>query len=127
MSVSPKIRSLKIVLRAGSIVFGLSALALIAVPGTFNELLWLPNNPELDWAMRMIGITLVALSGNMYSVSKHGTDRAVIFSGRLMLICAAGLGVTTLTTPYSGSGFAQAYALVGFGFSGAYAFALSRK
>ena len=127
MSVSPKIRSLKIVLRVGSIVFGLSALALIAVPGTFNELLWLPNNPELDWAMRMIGITLVALSGNMYSVSKHGTDRAVIFSGRLMMICAAGLGVITLTIPTNGSWFAQVYALVGFGFSAAYAFALSRR
>ena len=127
MSVSPKFRSLKIVLRVGSIVFGLSALALIAVPGTFNELLWLPNNPELDWAMRMIGITLVALSGNMYSVSKHGTDRAVIFSGRLMMICAAGLGVITLTIPTNGSWFAQVYALVGFGFSAAYAFALSRR
>lgn len=127
MSVSPKIRSLKIVLRAGSIVFGLSALALIAVPGTFNELLWLPNNPELDWAMRMIGITLVALSGNMYSVSKHGTDRAVVFSGRLMLICAASLGVITLNIPANGSWFAQVYALVGFGFSAAYALALSRK
>lgn len=121
------VAAIRKVLAAGSLVFGLSAVALIVVPGTFLELLWFPSNPELDWAMRMIGITLVALSGNMYSVSKHGTDRTVIFSGRLMMICAAGLGVTTLTTPYSGSGFAEAYALVGFGFSAAYAFALSRK
>jgi hypothetical protein len=127
MNFSQKTKSLRVVLTSGSLVFGLSAIALIAVPGTFNELLWLPNNPELDWAMRMIGITLVALSGNMYSVSKHGTDRAVIFSGRLMLICAAGLGIITLTIPTNASWFAQVYALVGFGFSGAYAFALSRK
>jgi hypothetical protein len=127
MTKPRSIAAIRKVLAAGSLVFGLSSIALIAVPGIFNQLLWLPNNPELDWAMRMIGITLVALSGNMYSVSKHGTDKAVWFSGRLMLVCAAGLGVITLTIPTNGSWFAQAYALVGFGFSAAYAWALARK
>jgi hypothetical protein len=127
MTKPKSIAAIRKVLAAGSLVFGLSAIALIAVPRAFNDLLWLPNNPELDWAMRMIGITLVALSGNMFSVSKHGTDKAVLFSGRLMLISAAGLGVITLTIPTNGSWFAQAYALVGFGFSAAYAWALTRK
>ncbi len=121
------INAIRRVLAAGSVVFGLSAIALIAVPALFSDLLWLPNNPELDWAMRMMGIILVALSGNMYSVSKHGNDKAVLFSGRLMLFCAAGLGVITLTIPTNGSWFAQAYALVGFGFSAAYAWALARR
>ena len=121
------IKAIRRVLAAGSVVFGLSAIALIAVPALFSDLLWLPNNPELDWAMRMMGIILVALSGNMYSVSKHGTDKAVLFSGRLMLFSAAGLGVITLTIPTNGSWFAQAYALVGFGFSAAYAWALARR
>jgi hypothetical protein len=93
----------------------------------FNDLLWLSNNPELDWAMRMIGITLVALSGHMFLVSKDGTDKAVLLAGRLMFICAAALGVITLTIPTNGSWFAQAYAMVGFGFSAAYAWALTRK
>jgi hypothetical protein len=127
MTKPRSIAAIRKVLAAGSVVFGLSAIALIAAPRLFNDLLWLPNNPELDWAMRMIGITLVALSGNMYSVSKHGKDKAVWFSGRLMLVCAAGLGVITLTIPTNGSWFAQAYALVGFGFSAAYAWALARK
>lgn len=115
------------VLKAGSLVFGLSAIVLIAVPRMFNDLLWLSNNPELDWAMRMIGITLVALSGNMFLVSKDGTDKAVLLSGRLMFFSAAALGVITLTIPTNGSWFAQAYAMVGFGFSAAYAWALTRK
>jgi hypothetical protein len=127
MRNSRSIGAIRKVLAAGSLVFGLSAIALIAVPRAFNDLLCLPNNPELDWAMRMIGITLVALSGNMYSVSKFGTDKAVLISGRLMLFSAAGLGVITLTIPTNGSWFAQAYALVGFGFSAAYAWALTRK
>ena len=121
------IKAIRKVLAAGSVVFGLSAIALIAVPEIYSDLLWLPNNPELDWAMRMMGIILVALSGNMYLVSKHGTDKAVLFSGRLMLFSAAGLGVITLTIPTNGSWFAQAYALVGFGFSAAYAWALARR
>jgi hypothetical protein len=127
MTKARSIAAIRKVLAAGSLVFGLSAIALIAVPQIFNDLLWLPSTQELEWAMRMIGITLVALSGNMYSVSKHGTDKAVLFSGRLMLFSAAGLGVITLTIPTSGSWFAQTYALVGFGFSAAYAWALTRK
>lgn len=127
MSNQKSIAAIRKVLTAGSLVFGLSAIVLIAFPRMFNDLLGLSNNPELDWAMRMIGITLVALSGNMYSVAKHGTDKSVLFSGRLMLVCAAGLGVITLTIPTNGSWFAQVYALVGFGFSAAYAFALTRK
>lgn len=127
MTKPRSIAAIRKVLAAGSVVFGLSAIALIAVPKIFSDLLWLPNNPELDWAMRMMGIILVALSGNMYLVSKHGNDKAVLFSGRLMLFSAAGLGVITLTIPTNGSWFAQAYALVGFGFSAAYAWALARR
>ena len=127
MTKPRSIAAIRKVLAAGSLVFGLSAIALIAVPGIFNQLLGLQTSADLEWAMRMIGITLVALSGNMYSVSRHGTDKAVLFSGRLMLFSAAGLGVITLTIPTSGSWFAQAYAIVGFGFSAAYAWALARK
>jgi hypothetical protein len=127
MTKPRSIAAIRKVLAAGSLVFGLSAIALIAVPQVFSDLLWLPNNPELDWALRMMGIILVALSGNMYSVSRHGTEKTVLFSGRLMLFSAAGLGVITLTIPTNGSWFAQAYALVGFGFSAAYAWALARK
>jgi hypothetical protein len=127
MTKPRSIAAIRKVLAAGSLVFGLSAIALIAVPEVFSDLLWLPNNPELDWAMRMMGIILVALSGNMYLVSKHGTDKAVLFSGRLMLVSAAALGVITLTIPTNGSWFAQAYAMVGLGFSAAYAWALARK
>jgi len=127
MTKPRSIAAIRKVLAAGSLVFGLSAIALIAVPGIFNQLLGLQTSADLEWAMRMIGVTLVALSGNMYSVSKHGTDKAVLFSGRLMLVSAAGLGFITLTIPTNGSWFAQAYAMVGFGFSAAYAWALARK
>lgn len=127
MSSKRSITTIRTVLKTGSMVFGLSALALIVVPGIFTMLLGLYSTPELEWAMRMIGLTLVALSGNMYSVAKHGSENGVLFSGRLMLVAASGLGLITLLIPADHNWFTLGYALVGFGFSAAYAFALSRK
>ena len=118
---------LRRVLLTGSTVFGLSALLLIISPSLFNELLGLSSTPELDWAMRMIGLTLVALAGNMMSVSLRGKDTAVIFSARVMAVSAAGLGVLTLLIPVETlTWFDYAYAAVGFGFSVAYIVGLIR-
>jgi len=114
----------RLVLRAGSIVFGISAIALITAPGAFNALLGLESSPNLEWAMCMIGITLVALAGNMFSVSTRGSDESVMISGRVMLVSAFALGVLTLLLPVPLTWFTIAYAAVGFAFSGAYAVAL---
>ena len=119
---------LRRVLLTGSTVFGLSALLLIISPSLFNELLGISSTPELDWAMRMIGLTLVALAGNMMSVSLKGKDSAVIFSARVMAVSAAGLGVLTLLIPVENlTWFDYAYAAVGFGFSLAYLVGLVRE
>jgi hypothetical protein len=75
----------------------------------------------------MIGITLVALSGNMYSVSTRGSAKSVVFSGRVMIFSAAALGVLTLLIPTSLTWFTIAYAAVGFGFSLAYLWAFTKK
>jgi hypothetical protein len=123
MTNSSSISRLRVVLRTGSIVFGGSALALILVPATFNGLLGLASTPELEWAMRMIGITLVALAGNMFSVSSRGSEASVLFSGRVMLTSAFALGVLTLMLPVQLNWFSIAYSAVGFGFSAAYAWA----
>jgi len=118
---------LRLVLRAGSIVFGLSAVALIAIPALFNSLLGLATSPELEWSMRMIGITLVALAGNMFSVSSRGNEESVVFSARVMLFSAFALGVITLCVPAQLTWFTIAYAAIGFAFSAAYALALFSK
>jgi hypothetical protein len=75
----------------------------------------------------MIGLTLVALAGNMLSVSLRGKDSSVIFSARVMAIAAAGLGVLTLLIPVQTlTWFDYVYAAVGFGFSFAYLVGLFR-
>ena len=122
-----KVSRIQAVLQAGSAVFGLSALIIIGFPAFFNQLLGLPSSASLDWAMRMIGITLVALAGNMFSVASRGSDASVLFSGKVMLVSAAGLGVLTLLIPAPLGWFTYLYAAVGFGFSAAYAWALTKK
>ena len=110
-------------LRAGSIVFGLSAIALLVAPKLFNELLGLVSTPGLEWSMRMTGITLVALAGNMYSHSTRGTVASVRFAGFVMMFSAFALGVLTLLIGVQLTWFTIAYALVGFSFSAAYMWA----
>jgi O-antigen/teichoic acid export membrane protein len=121
------LKYLRRVLFTGATVFGFSALLLLISPALFNELLGISSTPELEWAMRMIGLTLVALAGNMFSVSLKGKDSTVMFSARVMSISAAGLGGLTLLIPVETlTWFDYAYAAVGFGFSFAYLVGLFR-
>jgi hypothetical protein len=121
------VQKLRGVLRLGSLVFAISAAALIAAPRIFTDLLGLAGNPNLDWAMQMIGITLVALTGNMFVVSLKASDSGVLWASRVMLIAAFGLGVVTLFIPTGVNWFVILYALIGFGFSAAYALLLLKR
>jgi hypothetical protein len=122
-----KVSNLRNVLRLGSIVFGLSAVALILTPGLFNALLGLENSLALEWSMRMTGITLVALSGNMFAHASKGSDKSVLLAARVMMPSAFALGVLTLLIPANLNWFTYLYAAVGFGFSAAYALFLWAK
>ena len=114
-------------LKAGSIVFGLSALFLLIAPGVFLDLLGVTNNSEMIWAMRMIGIILVALAGNMWQNSKLNNAASLGYVGRVMFVAAAGLGFLTIFIPASLTPFAIGYAMIGFGFSFSYLINLIRK
>jgi len=121
------IKRLRTILKFGSTVFGLSALFLLVAPKTFLELLNLETSESLEWSMRMIAITLIALTGNMLSVSRFGSETSVLFSARVMVVSAAALGALTLLIPAEFGWFTIAYAAVGFLFSVAYLSALLRK
>jgi hypothetical protein len=127
MTDSTNYSYLRKVLASGATVFGFSALFLLAAPGLFNDLLGFTTSTELEWSMRMIAITLLALCGNMLSVSLKGTDESVLFSGRVMALSAAGLGLLTLLIPVSNlTWFDYVYAAIGWGFSFAYVLGLVR-
>ena len=121
------IKRLRTILKFGATVFGLSALFLLIAPKTFLELLNLETSESLEWSMRMIAITLIALTGNMLSVSRFGSETSVVFSARVMVVSAAALGALTLLIPAEFVWFTIAYAAVGFLFSLAYVSAFLRK
>ena len=114
-------------LKAGSIVFGVSALFLLIAPGVFLDLLGVTNNSDMIWSMRMIGIILVALAGNMWQNSKLNNATALGYVGRVMFVAAAGLGFLTIFIPVPLTPFAIGYAAIGFGFSLSYLINLIRK
>jgi len=114
-------------LRAGSIVFGLSALFLLIAPGIFLNLLETTNNSEMIWSMRMIGIILLALAGNMWQNAKLNNAAGIAYVGRVMFIAAAGLGFLTIFIPAPLTPMAIAYVMIGFGFALSYLINLIRK
>jgi hypothetical protein len=118
---------LRIVLRTGAAVFGASALFLLALPVLFLELLALPTGDDQVWSMRMIAITLVALTGNMLVVSLYANIKGVRLASRVMQFAAFGLGALTLAVPAELNWFTYLYAAVGFSFSAAYTVLLFRR
>jgi len=117
---------LRYTLRVGASVFGLSAIALILAPSFFLELLGMEGTPSLVWSMVLIGVTLVALTGNMAVVSFTASDRGVQAAAVVMMLASGGLGVTTLLIPVPLTWFSIIYALIGFSFSTVYVVGLTR-
>ena len=119
--------SIRNILKAGSGVFGFSALLLLFLPATFLELLGLDNSPSLQWSMRMIGITVFALAGNMWQNSKQEDQENVKRVAQVMSISAITLAILTLLIPTTLTWFGYLYATIGAGFGLAYVIALARK
>ena len=115
-------------LKAGSAVFGASAIFLLIAPKLFLDLLNLESNDQMVWSMRMIAITLIALAGNMWQNSKlNNSALGLRFVARLMLFSATSLGLLTLLIPAKITIFTGAYAAIGFLFAISYLVNLTRK
>lgn len=115
-------------LKVGAVVFGLSAVLLLGLPEVFLELLALDaSSLALIWSMRMIGITLVALAGNMWMHSRNENDQHVQVVGVVMAFSATALGLLTLWIPAPLTWFTALYATVGFAFGVNYTVCLLRQ
>ena len=118
---------IKNTLKGGAVVFGASAIFLLAAPAVFLDLLGLEDSAELIWAMRMIGITLIALAGNMWQNAKSTNAGVIRFVGRVMFISALSLGVLTIFIPAELTVFSITYAAIGLSFALLYLINLIRK
>ena len=115
-------------LKAGSAVFGASAIFLLIAPNLFLDLLNLESNDQMVWSMRMIAITLIALAGNMWQNSKLNNSAAGLrYVALVMIFSAASLGVLTLLIPAKITIFTAVYAAIGFLFAISYLVNLTRK
>jgi len=119
---------IKQTLKAGSAVFGASAIFLIVTPKLFLDLLDLESNDQMVWSMRMIGIVLFALAGNMWQNSKITNNVAGLkYVGMVMVLAASALGFLTIFIPAILNPFTIGYAAIGFSFALVYLINLIKK
>jgi hypothetical protein len=116
--------ALRKTLMAGSLVFGSSAFLLLVIPSLFVKLLGLDQLSQNSWSMRMLGITVFALAGNMLQHSLGASASGIKRVSWLMCVSAGVLGVLTLSIPVHLTPFCILYAAVGFAFSLSYLFNL---
>lgn len=114
-------------LKAGSIVFGFSALFLLTLPALFLDLLGLEDSEPLIWSMCMSAITLFALAGNMWNNSKQTDNSKVANVAKVMCLSATALGVLTLMNPAELTWFSYLYAAIGFSFAVSYLVGLLKR
>ena len=89
-------------------------------PESFLELLGLEPTEQALWLMMLIGVTLIALTGNMAMVSISASQFGVRIAGWTMMLAAFGLGAFSLLIPAEYNWFNLTYAGMGFAFSIAY-------
>jgi hypothetical protein len=121
------VTGIRTTLRAGAVTFGGSSMLLVVAPTFFLRLLGLPTDRPLQWAMRMIGITVFALAGNLWHHAATTSGVGLRRVAWLMVASAAALGLCTLTIPVHHTWFTLVYALVGFAFSASYLTFILRK
>ncbi len=114
------------ILGAGSIVFLVSSALLIVLPTYFGELLGLTTSETSDWALRMMGATLLALSGQMWLV-RSAPEITVRRSAAVMIVAGGAMTLFTVIMPADWTIARFAYLGIGLGFLTAYLVALIRR
>ena len=108
-------RTIRGLLALGSLVFALSAVALLVMPSAFATLLGLTPASDLDWALRMMGAVLVALAGQMWLV-RHTPDPSTRGAAAVMVLGGGLMTIMTVWLPGEWSTLRWAYLGFGLGF-----------
>lgn len=114
------VRAIRTVLAVGSLVFLLSAACLLAAPSLFAEWLGLTSSDALDWALRMTGACLLALSGQMWLV-RRADDAAVRGAAFVMIVAGGTMSILTVLIPGPWTTLRWAYLAFGLVFCLTYA------
>lgn len=117
---------LRRVLGAGSIVFLISAVLLIALPTFFGGILGLTTSETTDWALRMMGAALLALSGQMWLV-RSAPEISVRRAAAVMVVAGGAMTLLTVFMPADWTLARFGYLAVGLGFLGTYIVLLVKR
>lgn len=91
-------RLIRVVLSFGSLVFIVSGLLLVIVPGVMAGWLGLANVIDTTWTLQMLGAALLGLSGQMWLV-RRAPDHPVLGAAVVMIISGGLMTVLTVTLP----------------------------
>ena len=83
----------------GAITFGINALWLLISPHGFAQYIELETSPTNNWAFRMLGIILVALSVHQSMTSRQVPDKHFRRAALVMIAVSLGLAYLTYTAP----------------------------
>jgi len=115
--------ALPAILGAGSLVFAVSAVALLLAPNSLADLLGLTSSADVTWTLRLMGAVLIALSGQMFLV-RRGDERTVRSAAIVMVIGGGLMTIVTFLAPGEWTPLRVAYAVFGTAFCAAYVIAL---
>jgi hypothetical protein len=111
----------------GSIVFAVSALALLIDPEAFVSFIGLTSNESVIWSFRLTGVILVALATHMATTSRNAADPAFRRAAVVMVLASIGLAVLTYLAPGTATTGRWIFVGLGAGFAGLYLITLPIK
>jgi hypothetical protein len=96
--VGASARLIRSVLAVGSAFFLVSGALLFVVPDSFAVWIGLEPSDAVAWTLRMLGVVLMALAGQMWLV-RRARDHPVLGAGAVMMVASALLTGLTVTLP----------------------------
>jgi quinol-cytochrome oxidoreductase complex cytochrome b subunit len=111
----------------GSIVFAISAGALLIDPSAFLTYIGVPSNESVIWSFRLMGVILVALATHMATTSRNAADPAFRRAAVAMILVSIGLGVLTYLAPGDATTGRWIFVGLGSGFAALYLITLPIK
>jgi hypothetical protein len=111
----------------GSIVFAISAGALLVDPFAFVSYIGLPSNDSVVWSFRLTGVLLVALATHMATTSRNAADPAFRRAALVMVLASIGLAVLTYLAPGTATTGRWVFVGIGAGFAALYLITLPIK
>lgn len=103
----------RLVMIIGAITFGINAIWLLLSPDGFAQYIGLESGPTNEWAFRMLGVILVALTVHQAATSRQVPDQ--VFKRAALVMIGVSLALAYLTYSAPGDSDTGRWIFVGIG------------